>query len=88
MLVNLNKFATDSIFPSKVIILQLDKETLKNRLSQKEHDNIEKRGIDYLLRIQENIINTCKRLEIPYIIIDASKSIEEINFRIKRALGV
>ena len=87
LLVNLNKFATDSIFPQFVIILKLQKEELINRLSQKEHDNIEKRGIDYLLRIQDNIINTCNRLEIPYILIDASNPIEEINFRIKKAIS-
>ncbi len=85
-LVNLNRFATDSIFPQKVIILRLSKEELIKRLSQKSNDNIEKRGIDYLLNIQENLIQTCNRLEIPYILIDASNSIEEINFRIKKAI--
>jgi dTMP kinase len=87
MLVNLNRFATDSIFPQKVVILKLDKQTLKNRLNRKEHDNIEKRGIDYLLRIQDNLIQTCNRLEIPYTLIPASNSIEEINFRIKKVIG-
>ena len=87
LLVNLNRFATDSIFPQFVIILKIDKKTLKNRLSQKEHDNIEKRGIDYLLKIQDNIITTCNRLEIPYLLLDASNSIEEINFRIKKAIN-
>jgi len=86
-LVNLNHFATDSIFPQKVIILKIDKKTLQYRFSQKNKDNIEKRGIDYLLEIQDNLINTCNRLEIPYILIDASKSIDEINFRIKKAIN-
>ena len=88
MLVNLNKFATNSIFPQKVIILKLDKETLISRLSNKTHDNIEKRGIDYLLKIQDNMIEVCNRLEIPYILLDASNSIEEINFRIKKVISV
>ena len=88
MLVNLNHFATNSTFPNLVIILRLDKETLKERLSQKEHDNIEKRGIEYLLRIQDNLIKTCNILEIPYLLVDASNSIEEINFRIKKAISV
>ena len=86
-LVNLNRFATESIFPQKVIILKLDKKTLQERLSQKTHDNIEKRGINYLLNIQENLIQTCNRLEIPYVLIDASNSIEEINFRIKKVIN-
>ena len=88
MLVNLNKFATNSIFPQKVIILKLDKETLIKRLSNKTHDNIEKRGIDYLLNIQDNMIEVCNRLEIPYILLDASNSIEEVNFRIKKVISV
>ncbi len=87
LLVNLNKFATDGIFPNLVFILKLDEETLRHRLSQKDHDNIEKRGIKYLLNIQQNMIDTCNRLEIPYILIDASLSVEAINFRIKKAIG-
>jgi dTMP kinase len=87
MLVNLNQFATNSIFPQKVIILKLDKKTLIKRLSNKTHDNIEKRGIDYLLNIQDNMIEVCNRLEIPYILLDASNSIEEVNFRIKKVIG-
>ena len=87
LLVNLNRFATDSIFPQFVIILKLQKEELKKRLSLKKHDNIEKRGIEYLLRIQQNIIDTCNRLEIPYILLDASKPVDEIYFRIKKALS-
>jgi len=86
MLVNLNKFATDSIFPQFVIILKLEKEDLIKRISLKEKDNIEKRGIDYLLNIQENIITTCNRLEIPYLLLDGTNSIEEIHFRIKKAI--
>ena len=87
MLVNLNKFATDSIFPEYVIILKLDKNTLQYRLSQKTHDNIEKRGIDYLLNIQDNMLEVCNRLEIPYLLLDASKPVEEINFRIKKVIS-
>ncbi|ACM92146.1 thymidylate kinase [Nautilia profundicola AmH] len=87
MLVNLNKFATDGIFPEFVIILKLDKETLQYRLSQKNHDNIEKRGLDYLINIQDNMIEVCNRLEIPYLLLDASKNIEEINFRIKKVIS-
>jgi len=87
MLVNLNKFATEGIFPNFVFILTLDETTLKQRLSNKQHDNIEKRGIEYLLKIQQNMIDTCNRLEIPYQLISASEKIEAINFRIKKAIS-
>ena len=87
MLVNLNRFATEGIFPNFVFILTLNKETLKKRLSQKKHDNIEKRGIEYLLNIQQNMIDTCNRLEIPYQLIPADLSEEAVNFRIKKAIS-
>jgi len=87
LLVNLNKFATEGIFPNYVFILTLEKETLIKRLSKKSHDNIEKRGIDYLLNIQQNMIDTCNRLEIPYQLIPSNLTIEAINFRIKKAIG-
>ena len=86
-LVNLNRFATNGIFPQKVIILTLNKNELKKRLSSKNNDNIEKRGVEYLLNIQENLIQTCNRLEIPYILIDASNPTQAINFRIKKVIN-
>jgi len=74
-----NAFATDKIYPDLVIILKLDRDTLQKRLSQKSHDNIEKRGIDYLLSIQKNLINSCNYLNINSLIIDASLSIDEVH---------
>jgi len=73
-----NAFATDKIYPDLVIILKLDRETLEKRLSQKSHDNIEKRGIDYLLSIQENLIYSCEYLNINTLIIDAKLQKNEI----------
>ena len=77
-----NAFATDKIYPDLVIILKLNRDTLEKRLSQKSHDNIEKRGVDYLLSIQDNLIYTCEYLNINTLIIDSSQSIEEIHNKI------
>ena len=77
-----NAFATDKIYPELVIILKLDRTTLEKRLESKSHDNIEKRGIDYLLSIQENLIYTCEYLNINTLIIDANDSIQNIHQRI------
>ncbi len=77
-----NSFATDKIYPDLVIILKLDRDTLEKRLESKSHDNIEKRGIDYLLSIQDNLIYTCEKLNINTKIIDASLDMNEINKRI------
>jgi len=77
-IVHLNRFATDGIYPDKVFLLRLTKEELEYRLSQKELDGIELRGSEYLLRIQDALIEATKLLSIELIIIDASKKIEEI----------
>jgi dTMP kinase len=83
-----NTFATDKIYPDLVIILKLNRATLEKRLSAKKHDNIEKRGIDYLLSIQDNLIEVTNNLCIDSLIIDATLSIEEIHQKIVEKIDV
>ncbi|NOQ30645.1 MAG: dTMP kinase [Helicobacteraceae bacterium] len=85
-LVSLNLFATDNTLPNHIIILKLTKEELEYRLSQKEHDKIEARGSDYLLSIQDALIEACELLELKYSVIDATLSIEEITQSIQSSL--
>lgn len=82
-----NLFATDNILPDLVIILKLDEETLRYRLSQKPNDAIEQRGIQYLLDIQKNIENITKDLKCDLEIIDASNSIESIHNTISNLIS-
>ncbi len=77
-LVSLNNFATDSIYPQKVFLLKLTKKELKYRLSQKELDGIELRGSEYLLRIQDAIVEAAELLGLELVTVDATKSIDEI----------
>ncbi|MGB5964317.1 MAG: dTMP kinase [Sulfurimonadaceae bacterium] len=77
-ILHLNRFATDGIYPQKLFLLQLSEEELTFRLSQKELDGIEARGTDYLLKIQNALIEAAKLLEIELVIIDASNPIENI----------
>lgn len=77
-LVKLNNFATNSTYPEKVFLLKLTKEELEFRLSQKELDGIELRGSEYLLKIQDAIIDASKLLDIDLVIVDATKDIEII----------
>ena len=77
-LVSLNNFATDSTYPQKVFLLRLTKEELEYRLSQKKLDGIELRGSEYLLKIQDAIIEATKLLEIELVLIDATKKIDDI----------
>lgn len=77
-IVHLNRFATGGIYPDKIFLLKLTKEELKFRLSQKELDGIELRGVEYLLKIQDALIEAAKLLELELVVVDATKSIEEI----------
>jgi len=77
-LVTLNNFATDRTYPQKVYLLRLTKEELEYRLSQKELDGIELRGSEYLLKIQDAIVEATKLLGIELVEIDATLKREEI----------
>jgi dTMP kinase len=81
-LTKLNSFALDNMMPDFVVLLQTNEELIKSRLSQKSEDMIEKRGIEYLLKVQALMIEVLEKLEINHIVIDASKSIEEIHHKI------
>lgn len=86
-MIELNLLATNNILPSHVILLELTPNELKYRLSQKENDAIELRGIEYLINIQNRMKETIKRLGINYIFIDAGKKIEEIEKKIEDFLN-
>jgi len=77
-LIELNNFATNKIYPEKVFLLRLTKEELEYRLSQKELDGIELRGSEYLLKIQDAIIEATDLLGLELIEIDATDSIDNI----------
>ncbi len=81
-LVMLNRLATNGTLPDTVFILKLTPEELARRLSQKEHDAIESRGIDYLLSIQDALIASAYALGITTVVIDATQSIDTITSEI------
>jgi dTMP kinase len=83
---SMSLFAVENILPDLVIILWLDKATIKARLSAKSADEIEKQGIIKLLEIQQQMPQICETLKIKYEIIDASKSAQEIHEIIKARL--
>lgn len=77
-LVALNNFATNNTYPDKVFLLRLSKKELEYRLSQKELDGIELRGSEYLLKIQDAIVEATELLGLELIEIDATQSRNEI----------
>ena len=87
-LIELNLIATSNTLPTHAILLELTPEELKYRLSQKENDSIELRGIDYLINIQNRMKETIKKLNINHIFIDASLKIEEIEKKIEDFINV
>lgn len=86
-LIELNLIATSNTLPTHVVLLELTPAELKFRLSQKENDSIELRGIDYLINIQNRMKETIKRLNINHIIIDADLDIKEIEKRIEEFIN-
>ncbi|NWF66354.1 MAG: dTMP kinase [Campylobacterales bacterium] len=85
-IVEMNRFALDNKFPDGVIFLKLSKEELTNRVSLKQKDKIENRGIEYMLKIQQNIKSVLQLLNLNYIEIDASLDVDNITKKIVQFL--
>jgi len=86
-MIELNLLATNNVLPSHVILLELSPEELRHRLSQKENDAIELRGIEYLINIQNRMKETILKLGINHLFIDAAKEIKEIEKEIEDFLN-
>ena len=86
-LLELNRFALDGTMPDLVIMLQTDEALIRRRMGEKREDAIEKRGIDYLLQVQQNMLDILKKLTIKYEIYDASEPAERIHHKIKGLLS-
>ena len=64
--------------PDLAIILETNEAILRSRLSQKENDNIESRGLEYLLAVQEKLIKTAESLDIKTLKIPCDSPKDEI----------
>jgi len=82
-LLDLNRFSLQGDLPDLVILFKTNKELILSRMSEKSEDAIEQRGLEYLLKVQENMIKVLETLDINYYILDSSKSIEDISKEIK-----
>jgi len=81
-LIALNKFALSNHFPDKIILFVTNMETLTLRTSEKELDGIELRGLKYLINVQNKMLESLQKLDIDYLEIDATDSIEKIHQKI------
>ena len=77
-LISLNNFVLSNKQPNLVILLKTNEDLIKERMDTKKRDEIEKRGVEYLLRVQNNMEKILEKLELNYITIDSSRSIEDI----------
>jgi len=81
-LVELNRFALGGSFPDLIILFEIDIKTLKDRTEEKKLDGIELRGLEYLISVQKHIRESLGKLDIPYLLIDATEDIEAIHIKI------
>ena len=81
-LVSLNKFSLEGHFPDKVVLFLTNMETLQKRTSEKELDGIELRGLEYLITVQNKMQESLQKLNINYLEVDATDSIENIHQKI------
>ncbi|MDR2789554.1 MAG: dTMP kinase [Campylobacteraceae bacterium] len=85
-LIGMNGFALGGKMPDKIVFIKIDKTLLQSRMSAKSHDKIEKRGIEYLLKVQENMEKVLQKTSIEYIILNAHESIESLHAQVKKFL--
>ncbi len=78
-LLELNKFALEEKFPDLIILFQTTMQTLQTRMGEKTLDGIELRGLEYLISVQTHMRESLNKLDIPYLLIDATDSIENIH---------
>ena len=81
-LLALNKFALEEHFPDLIVLFKTNMSTLTQRMGEKKLDGIELRGLKYLMFVQTKMEESLEKLDIPYLLIDASLSIEEIHQQI------
>ena len=85
-LVKLNKFALEDNFPDLIVLFIIDMKTLQERMREKKLDGIELRGLEYLISVQTHMHESLKKLDIPYLLIDASQNIELIHKKIAQSI--
>ncbi|UOS62150.1 dTMP kinase [Helicobacter pylori] len=82
----LNLLATQSVLPEKIILLLINKEGLKQRLSLKSLDKIENQGTEKLLTIQQKIKAHAHALKEKFgcevLELDAQKSVGDLHRQI------
>ncbi|HIO70322.1 MAG TPA: dTMP kinase [Campylobacterales bacterium] len=86
-ILDMNLMSVEKTLPNLVIFLTISRDELIRRKSQElKRDNIEIRGIDYSLSVQDNISFWLEKLEIETLQIDSSNSVEAIFNTIRKKI--
>ena len=81
-LLELNRFALEDDLPERIILFLTDMETLRQRTAEKHLDGIELRGLEYLLSVQQHMLESLEKLDIDHLLIDATEPVETIHQKI------
>lgn len=87
-LIALNQYALRGDWPDEIIFFQTDFPTLRSRMADKKTDGIEERGLTYLMEVQQHMLDALNVLNIPFLVVDATKKPEAIFASISSYLGL
>jgi len=87
-LLMLNRFALQDDLPDKIILFVTDMATLRERTSQKSLDGIEQRGLDYLIKVQQHMLESLKKLDIDHLVVDATDEVDAIHQQVSLYLAL
>ncbi|MDR2905289.1 MAG: dTMP kinase [Helicobacteraceae bacterium] len=85
-LMRLNLLASKQIKPDLGILLLIDEATMRVRMAKEKPDQIEKQGVEYLLKTQEHIRDAALKLGIEMIPINAGGDTDNITEEIREVI--
>ena len=86
LLAAINRLATHDRLPDRAVLLKMDEATIKARLNHDRLDEIEKQGLDFLLAVQDRLIDAAKLLNVPLTVIDAALPPQTITKQLKELI--
>jgi len=85
-IINSNLAVIENKFPDLVVVFEISRADLLDRLKARSPDKIEQRGIEYALSIQKRLISLPREFGVNMLIIDASSKENDIFRKIERAI--
>lgn len=82
LLLQMNRFALNDRLPDAVILFTLDEESYMQRMSEKSSDIIEARGVEYMMRVQQYMIEVAEKSAVEVLQIDATDTIDNIHSKV------